>query len=121
MRYERIKVKRDDYTTYNKPVFPWEVPVLEYMFGEGNVERLNEFETSDAPYPDAREEFFRLEKAYGSDPDTHISFACSVYGQAATGINALRRAITEAKAAEHTTKSKRRRAKLEFSADPLMA
>ena len=34
MRYERVKIKRDDWTTYNRPVLPWEIAILEFTFGE---------------------------------------------------------------------------------------
>lgn len=121
MRYERVMVKRDTQTVYNKSVFPWEIAVLEYIFEEGNVTRTNEFEIVDMPYPAAAEEMFRLEKAYGADPQSGVPFVCSVYGQASTGVNAMRRAIADAKDAEVAARPKRRRAKLEFASDPLMA
>lgn len=121
MRYERIMVKRDSQTTYNKPVFPWEIPILEFTFEEGNVRRLNEFEDVAMPYPEARDEFFRLEKAYGSDPDSGIPYVASVYGQAQIGVSTLRKLIADAQAAEEAAKPKRRRRRLEFASDPLMA
>jgi hypothetical protein len=121
MRYERVTVKRDSQTTYNKGVFPWEIPILEFTFEEGNVQRLHEFEVTDMAYPEAREEFFRLEKAYGSDPDSGIPYVASVYGQAQAGVSTLRKLIAEAQAAEEAAKPKRRRRKLEFANDPLMA
>lgn len=107
MRYERVKVTRDPHTVYNRPVLPWEVAILEFTFGDGNVFRLeDQFESNTAPYPAANEEFHRLSLAYGSDPQSGVPYVASVYGQASAGVNALRRAIEEARQAEESAKPK---------------
>lgn len=97
MRYERVKVKRDLNTVHNKDVAPWEVAVLEFIFEDGNVERLDEFVLVDRDYPDAAKEFERLVKCYGSDPQSGVPYAASVFGNASAGIRNLRKAIEEAK------------------------
>lgn len=128
MLYERVKITRDPHTVYNRSVFPWEIAILEFTFEEGNVQRIGGVERTDAPYPEPAEEFNRLVLAYGSDPQTGVPYAASVYGQASQGVNALRRAIAEAKAEDEATRprvaSKQRKRKAppaSVLADPLMA
>jgi hypothetical protein len=126
MRYERIKITRDPHTVYNRSVFPWEIAILEFTFGDGNVNRLEEFETTDTPYPEPTVEFQRLGSAYGADPQSGVPYVASVYGQASAGVNHLRRAIAEAKAAEEALKPKPSRKvkttrKRVVETDPLLA
>lgn len=122
MRYERVKVKRDDRTVYNRAALPWEVPILEFTFGDGNVERVNAFEDNDLPYPDAREEFQRLVDVYGADPENGIPYVASVYGQASIGLNLLRKFITAAESDARKAKPRRTRKSLvkEYSSDPIL-
>lgn len=125
MRYQRVKITRDPHTVYNRSVLPWEIAILEFTFEQGNVQpQEGQFETNDLPYPSAAVEFQRLEKAYGSDPQSGVPYVASVYGQASAGVNHLRRVIDEAKKAEADAKPKRRakrRPAAEIAADPLMA
>lgn len=124
MRYERVKVKRDTNTVYNKFVLPWEVPILEFTFEEGNVEKLDEYETNDSSYPSAAVEFDRLAQAYGSDPKSGIPYVALVYGDSRRGVKELAKAIDEARAAEDAVKPRakaaRSRRATAQSADPLM-
>lgn len=122
MRYERVKIKRDDWTTYNRPVLPWEIAILEYTFGEGNVERMHVFVDNTTEYPDAKDEFHRLIGTYGSDPESGIPYVSSVYGNASAGVNHLRRVMQEAFDESRTPLPKVTVATLkkEFSADPIM-
>lgn len=128
MLYERVKITRDPHTVYNRSVLPWEIPILEFTFEEGNVVRTGAFERTNAPYPEPNVEFQRLVMAYGSDPQNGTPYAASVFGQASQGVNALRRAIAEVKAEDEATKpkaaSKQRKRKAPSAAvlnDPLMA
>ncbi len=104
MRYERVKVKRDTNTVHNVLVRPWEVPLLEFIFGEGNIEFLDEFEQvkdrdgNTDTYPEAAKELERLCKVYGSDPKSGVAHANSVYGNARAGVRTLAKLIDEAKA-----------------------
>lgn len=122
MRYERVKIKRDDWTTYNRPVLPWEIAILEYTFGDGNVERMHVFVDNELEYPDSKDEFHRLIGTYGSDPESGIPYVSSVYGNASAGVNHLRRVMTEAFEASQTPLPKvtTTALKREFSRDPLM-
>lgn len=127
MLYERVKITRDPHTVYNREVLPWEIPVLEFTFEEGNVTHLGKFVRTDTSYPEPGVEFQRLCMAYGSDPQNGTPYAASVYGQASAGVNALRRAMAEVKAEDEATKpaaSKQRKRKAPPAAvlrDPLMA
>jgi hypothetical protein len=123
MRYERVKITRDERTVYNRACLPWEVPVLEFMFGEGNLVHTGAFEENSAPYPDPKEEFHRMMTTYGSDPENGIPHVASVYGQAGQGHRALARAIREAEETakeEGLPRQSRSQVIKEFSADPLL-
>lgn len=98
MRYERVKVKRDTNTVHNRAVAPWEIPVLEWLFDEGNIERLGVFEEAQGDYPEAAHELDRLVRCYGSDPKSGVPYANSVYGNAHAGVRTLRKMIEDAKA-----------------------
>jgi hypothetical protein len=98
MRYERVKVKRDTNTVHNRAVAPWEVPVLEFLFEEGNIEHTNAFEEVSGEYPDATRELDRLVRCYGADPKSGVPYANSVYGNARAGVRSLQKLIDDAKA-----------------------
>ncbi len=96
MRYERVKVNRDTNTVHNRAVAPWETPILEYIFDEGNVTRTGVFEEVSGEYPEAPRELDRLVRAYGADPKTGIPYANSVFGNAQAGVRSLRKLIEDA-------------------------
>ena len=104
MRYERVKVTRDTNTVHNLAVAPWEIPVLEFVFEEGNVVRTGEYEEvvrgprHPAGYPDAAKELQRLVECYGHDPKSGVPYANSVYGNARAGIRSMQKLIDDAKA-----------------------
>lgn len=96
MRYERVKVKRDTNTVHNRAVAPWEIPVLEFLFEDGNVERTAVFEEVAGEYPDPANELDRLVRCYGSDPKSGVPYANSVYGNARAGERSLAKLIADA-------------------------
>ena len=98
MRYERVKVKRDTNTVHHRAGAPWEIPILEFLFDDGNVERLNEFEEVAGEYPEAAKELDRLVRCYGADPKSGVPYANSVYGNARAGVRSLQKLIDDAKA-----------------------
>lgn len=98
MRYERVKIKRDLNTVHNRAMPPWEVPMVEFIFDDGNVERLNVFEEVSGEYPEAAKELDRLVRCYGSDPKSGVPYANSVYGNARAGVKSLAKLIDDAKA-----------------------
>lgn len=99
MRYERCKITRDVNTVYNRAVSEWELPVLQYVFAEGNVVRTGQFEEVNGDYPDPVQEFNRLGNRYGSDPDGK-PFVETVFGQGRIGIRELAKLISDTKAAD---------------------
>jgi len=109
MRFERVKIKRDTNTVHNRAVPPWEIPILEWIFDEGNIERLGSFEDTEHEYPDAAQELNRLERCYGSDPKNGVPHANSVYGNAHAGVRTLRKMIEDAKAQEAEAAGPKRR------------
>jgi hypothetical protein len=121
MRYERFKVRRDTNTVHNVSVAPWEVQILELMYGEeGNVEALGEYEDVDREYPEANDEMFRLNKAYGTDPDTKVPHATIAFGTGRNGLKMLAKAIEQAQEEEIAAKRPRKRRAV-AALDPLMA
>lgn len=97
MRHEKVIIKRDNHTVHNKALAPWEIPIVEYLFDEGNVIHTGEFVEADQDYPEAHEEMQRLMKAYGADTKTEIPHAVTVYGAARVGVRALAKAIQAAR------------------------
>ena len=123
MRYERVKITRDERTVYNRACLPWEIPVLEFMFGEGNLVHTGAFEQTDTPYPDPKEEFHRLMSTYGADTENGIPFVVSIYGNAGVGHRALAKAIREAEETDREealpTQTRAQMLK-EYAADPIL-
>jgi hypothetical protein len=127
MRNQKVKVKRDTQTVHNQSVAPWEIPILEFMFENGNVEALEEFEETERDWPDPGAEFHRLETVYGRDPETQIHNVASVFGNSRQGVRALGRAIEEAREDYEAAQAPRvrhvagRAAATRFAGDPLLA
>lgn len=124
MRHETVKVKRDGNTMNHLSVAPWEVPILDYLYDEGNVTRTGQFiNLPDREYPDPAEEIARLSKVYGSDPETKEVHAVAVYGTARVGVKALAAAIDEARTEEAAAKKRKRKvgAKRPSYGDALLA
>jgi hypothetical protein len=100
LRHERVKVERDQNTKVNRTCPPWEIPVLEFIFEDGNITPLDEFVTVPGEYPEPAKELDRLVRCYGADPQSGVPYANSVFGNGNAGVRALKKAIDEAKAEE---------------------
>lgn len=109
MLHIRVMIdKGDGNTKYSRGVPAWEIPILEFLFGEGNVTRVGESEkvmdvndgTKDRPYPNARDEYIRLENNYGSSPKDATAYVAAVYGNVPIGLRELQKAIDQAKVDE---------------------
>jgi hypothetical protein len=100
MRHEKVIVKRDNNTVHHKTLASWEIPIVEYLFDEGNVVHTGKFVLADQDYPPASEEMVRLTKAYGMDTKTGIPHVVTVYGAARAGVRALAKAIEAAQEEE---------------------
>ena len=104
MRYERVKISRDTNTVHSRDVPPWEIPLIEHLFDEGNVTRTGVFVEptegkliNKGEYPTGKSELNRLIDAYKAHPKTGIPYAISVYGNGATGARTLQKMIDDAK------------------------
>ncbi len=101
MHYQQVLVTRNETTSMEVLVGPWELPILEAIHGD---ERMAIGELRDyprRPYPDdARSEMQRLSKLYGSTGagDNSPTHAERVYGTGTAGVRALHEAIERAKA-----------------------
>lgn len=124
MRYERVKVKRDTNTVHNRSLPSWEIPMLEWVFDEGNIERLGTHEEVQREYPNAANELDRLVQVYGSDPKSGVPHANSVYGNARAGVRTLQKLIDDAKAEDETAAptpaAPRRKGRVARAADSLL-
>jgi hypothetical protein len=122
MRYVEISVKRDGNTTNVSTVPEWEFPILEFIFGKGNVVDTGKAVNSDRPYPEAGAEFARLAKVYGGDAKSGIAHVISVYGEGIRGVRSLREAIEDAQKADKAAAKKPAASKRQaLAADPLLA
>lgn len=111
MRYEHVKITKDTNTIYNRAVPSWEVPILEFVFGEGNVVPLGTFDKAPIDYPTAAEEHQRLSLKYGIDRETKTDFVAVVYGPPRAAIREIGKAMEAAKQEELAANRAKRRAK----------
>lgn len=121
LRHERIKVKRDNNTVHNLTVAPWEIPIIEFLFDEGNVEKTGEFVAlNDRDYPDPGQEFVRLQKAYGADVKTNVPHAVTIYGAQRAGVRAVAKAIDAAREDDEEAAKRKGKKRPSRVVDPLL-
>ena len=77
MKKLRLKVTRNMTHIQHVEVFPWELPILQYVHGSEAVEQLAEVDV-DCDVPDAQAECERLAARYGKDPEDERKL---VFGQ----------------------------------------
>ena len=95
LRYINVKVARDpQVAVINKNVPAWELPVLEEVFGEGNIVKLGDVSIERDP-PDAEAEYKRLGDVYGGTGNPKVSFVERVYGAGSRGQAEVGKAIAE--------------------------
>lgn len=112
MRWPIVKIVRDAQTAVvSKSMPPWEVPVAEFVFGEGNVQDTGRFDFDGKDDMTPAVEFDRLAKVYGEDPADGTPFVASVYGQGRIGLRELGKLMD---AAKHESEAAR-------ADDPLLA
>ena len=97
LRYAQVRVARDPTAaTIVRDVAEWELPVLEEVFGEGNVQHIGEH-LIQREAPDADAEYARLEAAYKKPPgEAAVPVVETVYGSGSRGKRAIAKAIAEA-------------------------
>lgn len=102
IEYVQILIDRDAMTKVPKIVAPWELPVYEALYDDGEADGAQGFSVDGsyalevADVPDAQEEFNRLRMIHGSHPKQGTPFVELAYGRGRAGIAELRRAINEA-------------------------
>ena len=89
MRFIKVKITRDNNTVYSTSFAPWEIPVVEFIFGEGSVQVVGEFKQVGRDPLTPGQEFDRLTRRYGADRATGEPYVAKVYGNAGAGIRAL--------------------------------
>ena len=103
-------VVRDPLMKVPRTIPAWELPILEAMYGQGNLEDVSFFvgEVDHVLPPD--EEFDRLckSKVYGSDKEVNLPFAQVVYGRGSVGVQKLAQAMQAALATDEEEAPKRR-------------
>jgi hypothetical protein len=99
IKFCTIEVRRNESTTVRTIVPAWEVPLLQALHGQINVNIL-ESTVRTAEVPDAEAEFQRLENRYGrtrqEDGSVGMPYAQAVFGQFMPGIMTLERMIETA-------------------------
>ena len=85
-----VTICRDAMCKIGKTVWPWEVPVLEAMYGEGMIQINGETDHEVDHLPDANVEYGRLAAAFGVDGNgTKVPYVELAYGRGRAGIMAL--------------------------------
>jgi hypothetical protein len=99
VKFNTLEIRRNESTTVRTTVPAWEVPLLQALHGQMNVNILGT-EVRNAEVPDAETEFQRLEGRYGrtrqEDGSVGMPYAQAVFGQFMPGIMALERMIDAA-------------------------
>jgi hypothetical protein len=93
-----VEVRRDELTTFQMTVAPWEYPLIEAQFAEITVKNPDA-ELAFAEPIDAQTEFERLAQRYkhvseGGDPG--VPLVARVYGQHSSGLRTLAKEIEAA-------------------------
>jgi len=97
-----VVVDRDEMTKPSKQVWAWELPVLQSKFPGGLVHVNGSAFDERESLPNADEEFMRLERQYGVDPETKQAHVHLAYARGDSGVTMLAKAI---KAAEWNAKT----------------
>lgn len=132
LEHVHILIERDAMTKIPKVIRPWELPVYEAMYDDGEEDGgagfsvVGNITIEVDEVPDAAEEFTRLRAFYGVD-GTGQPYADIAYDRGRKGVAMLRKAINEAFGADdvddepEAPKAKRgRKAAQNESTDPLV-
>jgi hypothetical protein len=99
MKLAQVRINRTEHLAPVINVGEWEIPVLQYIYTPEKVEILGRMKDK-RPYPDAHNEFTRLELRYGIDTNDGKSHAASAYGQGIMGVRTIQQMIEAEQAAE---------------------
>jgi hypothetical protein len=107
MQFRKVNILRDETTSILHLVPEWEVAILEAKHGEERLVLGDLVEATNREWPaDAKSEFARLGKLYGStgSGDNALAFVERVYGAGSVGVKNLERAMAEARGAKRWKK-----------------
>lgn len=101
---QRVSIRRSELHTVEDTLALWEVPIVDAVHDEGALKVLADVIIADRELPAAKEEYERLENRYkrarNDDGSFGLPVVAVVYGQAGVGLQALKRAIQDAKVEE---------------------
>lgn len=93
---QQVKVLRDPLSAVILTELPeWEIPVIEEVFGDGNILRVRSVDLPKQA-PDASAEFDRLAQVYGGNGNPRVPFVEQVYGPGTLGKQRLAEQIEKA-------------------------
>lgn len=92
--FYHVTIVRDANTKIPRVVAAWELPILQEAHGASGVIIGDEW-PREFSVPDIEPEFARLQRVYGDEPDSKISYAEVTYGRSTIGMRALAKAITQ--------------------------
>lgn len=98
--FHEVCVVRDPNFHIPRQAAQWEIPILQEIYGEGQVEVGKEYEFNFAKYDGVESEHARLSAIYGKEEDSKIPFVEVVYGRGPAGLKALGKAIEQARVNE---------------------
>jgi len=76
-----VTIKRSIYETVHKDVFPYEIPILEELYGTGNIQEVPEGKEYPILEVDAELEFSRLQGVYERHLTVNVTNAEYVFGR----------------------------------------
>lgn len=107
-----VEIRRNELSTAQTSVWPWEVAILNFIH-PGGVKEVGE-EHADNEVLDPASEFARLEKKYAFDKETHEVRVHKVYGTPPLGIDklaeAMQKSLEEPTAEDEQPRARRRAA-----------
>jgi hypothetical protein len=91
IKYQEVTIRISELQTQTVTVAPWEVPILQAIYGEGDAQVTGGADVDRDP-PGAADEFARLANRYGPK-NAETPVVAAVYGKFGPGVAALAEAI----------------------------
>lgn len=91
-----LLVVRDPALKVPRTIPAWELPILEAMYGEGNLEDVQQFEGDVDQILEPDQEMDRLCRVYGRDKETKVPNAELAYGRGPAGVRVLAQSMKAA-------------------------
>lgn len=96
MKFAVVRITMNEVNQAQRAFPQWELPVLEAVYGRGKLEFMGyqTIKEYDIGSPDS--EYARLEKRYGRDEESGVSYVEASYGKGSRGVAALASAMAQA-------------------------